>query len=98
MLNQRGGRTLGVYQTEPRSNFRLVKDLQEQGRIQGMAEADFRPGEAAYLWLMDCLEQIAGEIGGPAAGPGRHPPSARATPDSGAFRGPGRAADSTASI
>ena len=27
-----------------------------------MAEADFRPGEAAYLWLMDCLEQIAAEI------------------------------------
>ena len=29
-----------------------------------MAEADFRPGEAAHLWLMDCLEQIAGEIVG----------------------------------
>ena len=26
---------------------------------RGMAEADFRPGEAAYLWLMDSLEQIA---------------------------------------
>jgi hypothetical protein len=64
VLNEQGGRTFGVYQTEPRSNFRRVKDLQEQGRIQGMAEADFRPGEAAHLWLMDCLEQIAGEIVG----------------------------------
>ncbi|MFH1330671.1 MAG: HAD family hydrolase [Actinomycetota bacterium] len=64
VLNERGGRTFGVYQTVPRSNFRRVKDLQEQGRIQGMAEADFRPGEAAHLWLMDCLEQIAGEIVG----------------------------------
>jgi hypothetical protein len=27
-----------------------------------MAEADFRPGKAAYLWLMDSLDQIAGEI------------------------------------
>ena len=62
VLNQQGGRTFGVYQTEPRSNFRQVKDLQEQGRIQGMAEADFRPGKAAHLWLMDCLEQIAAEI------------------------------------
>jgi hypothetical protein len=62
VLNERGGRTFGVYQTEPRNNFRQVKDLQEQGRIQGMAEADFRPGQAAYLWLMDCLDQIAGEI------------------------------------
>ena len=62
LLNQRGGKTLGVYTTEPRNNFRQVKDLQEQGRIQGMAEADFRPGKAAYLWLMDSLDQIASEI------------------------------------
>jgi hypothetical protein len=27
-----------------------------------MAEADFRPGEGAYLWLMDSLEQIGHEI------------------------------------
>lgn len=62
LLNQRGGKTLGVYTTDPRNNFRQVKDLQEQGRIQGMAEADFRPGKAAYLWLMDSLDQIASEI------------------------------------
>jgi hypothetical protein len=62
LLNQRGGKTLGVYTTRPRDNFRQVKDLQEQGRIQGMAEADFRPGQAAYLWLMDSLDQIASEI------------------------------------
>ncbi len=62
VLNQRGGKTLGVYTLEPRNNFRQVKDLQEQGRIQGMAEADFRPGKAAYLWLMDSLTQIADEI------------------------------------
>ncbi|MDX1690253.1 MAG: HAD family hydrolase [Acidimicrobiia bacterium] len=62
ILNQHGGKTLGVYTTEPRNNFRRVKDLQEQGRIQGLAEADFREGEAAYLWLMDSLDQIADEI------------------------------------
>ncbi len=62
ILNQRGGKTLGVYTTEPVNNFRQVKDLQGQGRIQGMAEADFRPGKAAYLWLMDSLDQIACEI------------------------------------
>jgi hypothetical protein len=58
ILNERGGKTLGVYLTEPRNNYRQVKSLQEQGRIQGMAEADYRPGKAAYLWLMDSLEQI----------------------------------------
>ncbi len=62
ILNQNGGKTLGVYTLEPVDNHRRVKQLQEQGRIQGMAEADFRPGKAAYLWLMDSIEQIGYEI------------------------------------
>jgi len=62
ILNQNGGKTLGVYTLEPTDNHRRVKQLQEQGRIQGMAEADFRPGKAAYLWLMDSIEQIGHEI------------------------------------
>jgi hypothetical protein len=62
ILNSAGGKTLGVYTLEPVDNHRQVKRLQEQGRIQGMAEADFRPGEPAYLWLMDSIEQIGYEI------------------------------------
>ena len=62
ILNQNGGKTLGVYNLAPRNNHKQVKQLQEQGRIQGMAEADYRAGKAAYLWLMDSLEQIAAEI------------------------------------
>jgi hypothetical protein len=62
ILNQRGGKTFGVYTTEPRNNFRQVKELQEQGRIQGMAKADYREGEAAALWLLDSIDQIAAEI------------------------------------
>ncbi len=62
ILNTAGGRTLGVYTVEPRNNHGKVKSLQEQGRIQGMAEADYRPGKPAYLWLMDTLEQIGFEI------------------------------------
>jgi hypothetical protein len=62
ILNSAGGRTLGVYVLEPRDNHAKVKSLQAQGRIQGMAEADYRPGKPAYLWLMDTLEQIGFEI------------------------------------
>ena len=62
IVNAHGGKTFGVYLTEPKNNFSRVKALQEQGRIQGMAKADFREGEAAYLWLMDSLDQIAHEI------------------------------------
>jgi len=62
VINERGGRTLGVYQSGPQGNLRQVEELLSQGRIQGMAPADFRPGEPASRWLMDCLDQIAGEI------------------------------------
>ena len=62
ILNQNGGKTLGVYTLDPVDNHRRVKQLQAQGRIQGMAEADYRPGKAAYLWLMDSIEQIGHEI------------------------------------
>jgi len=62
ILNQNGGKTLGVYTLDPVDNHGRVKQLQEQGRIQGMAEADYRPGKAAYLWLMDSIEQIGHEI------------------------------------
>ena len=62
ILNTAGGKTFGVYQLTPVNNHKRVKQLQEQGRIQGMAEADYRPGKAAHLWLMDSLEQIGLEI------------------------------------
>ncbi len=62
ILNKAGGKTLGVYNMDPRSNYKQLKQLADQGRIQGMAEADFREGEAAYLWLMDSFDQIASEI------------------------------------
>ncbi len=62
ILNAAGGRTLGVYLLEPSDNYAKVKQLQDQGRIQGMAEADYRPGKPAYLWLMDSLDQICHEI------------------------------------
>lgn len=79
VLNQLGGRTLGVYTAGPRSNFRQVKDLREQGRIQGMAEADFRPGRAACRWLLDALDQIASGIVAArrAASPGASRPAGR---------------------
>jgi hypothetical protein len=58
LLNDRGGRTFGVHPAAPASRS-LVENLHEQGRIQGMAEADFRPGRAARRWLVAALDEIA---------------------------------------
>jgi hypothetical protein len=62
LLNQRGGRTLGVYTGGGDANFARLAGLWERGRIQGFAEADFRPGCPAHDWLMVALSQIAGEM------------------------------------
>jgi len=43
ILNNTGGRTLGVYNPDQAKHFRNVKSLQDQGRIQHFAEADYRP-------------------------------------------------------
>lgn len=58
LLNDRGGRTFGVYPAAP-GDRSLAEGLHEQGRIQGLAEADFRPGRAAHRWLVACLDEIA---------------------------------------
>lgn len=62
ILNAAGGKTLGVYNHEPDDNEALVRRLHEQGRVQGIARADFTPGAPAHVWLMEALEQIGYEI------------------------------------
>jgi hypothetical protein len=62
LLNQRGGRTLGVFTGGGDANFERLLGLWERGRIQGLAEADFRPGHPAHDWLMGALKHIADGI------------------------------------
>lgn len=57
-----GGRTLGVY-TGP-ENYDGVEMLQTEGRVNGIARADYREGEAADLWLTASLRRIADRICG----------------------------------
>jgi hypothetical protein len=62
VVNSAGGKTLGVYTLSDRGNFRQVKMLQDQGRVNSIAEADYRASKPADLWLMDSLRLIADEI------------------------------------
>jgi hypothetical protein len=61
VLNAAGGRTFGVAVDDDERAAR-VAELAAQGRVQGGAPADFRPGQPAYEWLMESLEQIGYEI------------------------------------
>lgn len=62
VINQQGGRTFAVYTPGPPSNFAGVKRLQDDGRVQGIAPADYQVDTAADLWLMSSMVEVANEI------------------------------------
>jgi hypothetical protein len=55
-----GGRTLGVW-TDAK-NYSNVKALEDDGRVNSIAEADFSEGKAADMWLSASLRSIATRI------------------------------------
>lgn len=62
VVGKNGGRTLGVYQTEGKSNFAGVKQLEDDGRVNSIAPADFSEGTQAYLWLTTTVKELATRI------------------------------------
>src|SRR3954452_22830851 len=62
VVNQNGGKTLGVYAPGSPFDFRKANDLQRQGRVQAISPADYREGSQAYLWLVTAVEEIAEKI------------------------------------
>lgn len=59
VINQGGGKTLGVYTLGERSNYDGVRRLQDDARVNSIAEADYSENSAADLWLMSSLRTIA---------------------------------------
>jgi len=61
VVNLHGGKTLAVY-APGESNYENAAMLEEQGRVNSIAEADFSEGSAADRWLMRSLHKVADEI------------------------------------
>lgn len=61
VVNRMGGKTFGVY-APGAQNFENAAALQEQGRVNSIAEADYREGSAAERWLERSIRKIADEI------------------------------------
>lgn len=55
-----GGRTLGVWTNG--ANYENVKQLQDDGRVNSIAKADFSEGSEADMWLSATLRSIATRI------------------------------------
>lgn len=61
LVNSTGGRTLGVY-APGNSNYESAALLEEQGRVQSIAAADYTPDSAAERWLRRAVLQMADRI------------------------------------
>lgn len=61
VINQNGGRSLGVYQPSG-VNYAGVKQLQDEGRVHSTAPADYTEGSQAYLWLTTTVREAANRI------------------------------------
>lgn len=59
ILNQNGGRTLGVYNPGQDAHFKAVKRLSDQGRVQQVGEANYTNGTTTYRWVTTSLEEMA---------------------------------------
>lgn len=63
VVGKYGGMTLGVYtQDRSDSNYDGVRQLQDDGRVNSIAEANYEEGSPADLWLMSSLRKIAKDI------------------------------------
>jgi hypothetical protein len=62
IINQYGGRTLGVYNGGQDRHFEKVKSLSDQGRVQHFAEADYTEKSLASRWILSSLGEIADRI------------------------------------
>ncbi len=62
IINQYGGKTFAVYKPGSRKHFEQVYDLQAQGRVQGIGEANYQEDSQTYLWLVHTVVQMARQI------------------------------------
>ena len=62
VVNHWGGKTFAVYNPKEQKKFDGACKLQQQQRVQGMAEADYSEGKHAALWLEKAVIEIADRI------------------------------------
>ena len=61
LVQAKGGRTLGVYAPGDK-NYESAARLEEQGRVQSIAPAEYEQNGAAARWLVRAVKQMADRI------------------------------------
>ena len=62
LVNKNGGSTFAIYPKGDARAFRQVEQLRMDGRIHTYAEADYREGTTAQLWICSKIMDIAERI------------------------------------
>ena len=62
LINKSGGVTLAVYPPKNERAFEQVERLRRDGRVNMYAEADYRSGTTANLFIMSTIKEIANRI------------------------------------
>jgi hypothetical protein len=62
LINKYGGATFAIYPKGNQKAFHQVEQLREDGRINMFAEADYREGTTAYMWITDKVMEFANRI------------------------------------
>lgn len=62
VVKRNGGKTYGVYNPADDKEFKQIKNLSQEGRVDGMGEADYSERSSTSMWLQDEVEQIASRI------------------------------------
>lgn len=62
LTHKNGGATFAVYPHADFRAFRQVEQLRQEGRIDMFAEADYREGTTAYMWITQKIREYAERI------------------------------------
>jgi len=62
VVKRGGGKTLAVYKAGDRGSFDQARHLQDDGRVDHFAEADYRDGAGAALWILSNLQDMADRV------------------------------------
>jgi len=62
VVKKGGGRTLAVYRSQDEASFNQARHLQDDQRVDHFAEADYRAGSNASMWILSTLREQADRI------------------------------------
>jgi hypothetical protein len=62
VVKRGGGKTLAVYRAHDADSFNQARHLQDDQRVDHFAEADYRSGSNASLWILSNLKDMADGI------------------------------------